>query len=87
MELCIKIYSLLLLLFCHCHGKDTSDHPGHLQPFGVGLKTMSVETRTDFPDPIEFFDSYIARSKPVIFKGMAKSFPQYNNLRNDTYLG
>ncbi|XP_078483446.1 bifunctional peptidase and arginyl-hydroxylase JMJD5-like [Ciona intestinalis] len=62
------------------------DPPGHMQHIGSHMPPMPIEERDDFPNPIEFYDKYIAPAKPVVFKGVAKKFPNFNNLRNDSYL-
>ncbi len=62
------------------------DYPGQMQPLGVGVNAEHVEIRTDLPDPIEFHDKYVNPSVPVLLKGVAKSFPGYEKLRNDSYL-
>ncbi|XP_078482835.1 bifunctional peptidase and (3S)-lysyl hydroxylase Jmjd7-like isoform X3 [Ciona intestinalis] len=62
------------------------DPPGHMQHIGSHMPPMPIEERDDFPNPIEFYDNYVAPAKPVVFKGVAKKFPNFNNLRNDSYL-
>uniref|UniRef100_H2YG19 JmjC domain-containing protein n=1 Tax=Ciona savignyi TaxID=51511 RepID=H2YG19_CIOSA len=65
---------------------EAGDPPGHLQPIGSHMPPMHIEERNDFPNPIEFYDNYVAPGKPVLFKGAAKQFPSYNNWKNDSYL-
>jgi len=82
-----KSFIFLLLLVKFTFGKVENVHIGHNKPFGVGLNFLPVETRHDVPGPVEFYDKYIRASRPLILKGITKSFPSYNKLRNDTYLG
>ena len=60
--------------------------PGHLKPLGSSLDPLEVETRTDFPNPIQFFDKYVKTSKPIIIRGIAKTFPSFERMKNDSYL-
>ncbi|XP_078483179.1 bifunctional peptidase and arginyl-hydroxylase JMJD5-like isoform X2 [Ciona intestinalis] len=62
------------------------DPPGHMQPIGSHMPPMPIEEREDLPNPIEFYDKYAKPGKPVVFKGVVKTFPNFNNLRNDSYL-
>ena len=75
-----------LFLFCFFHTTYSSKHPGHDKPFGIGLDTLDVRVRTELPDPVALWEHYVQTSTPVLFKGVAKKFPSYNNFRNDTYL-
>ena len=57
-----------------------------MQPLGSNMSPLPVEVRNNWPDPIEFFEKYSREGKPVLFRGLAKEFPSYQNLRNDSYL-
>ena len=63
--------------------------PGHMEPLGSNmeeqLEVVSLEPE-QFPDSLEFFDRFVKPSRPVLFRGMAKRFPSYDNWRNDSYL-
>ncbi len=60
----ISIY--FLRFFVH---SSTSRHPGHLKPFGSSGPFEQIEKFTDgFPDPILFFDNYVSKSRPLLFR-------------------
>jgi lysine-specific demethylase 8 len=70
------LISIYLLHFCiHL---STSRHPGHLKPFGSSGPFEQIQELTDgFPNPILFFDNYVSKSHPVLFRQV---------LINDSYL-
>jgi len=62
----IIIYIILLHFFVHA---STFRHPGHLKPFGSSGPFEKIDELTDgFLDPIQFFDDYVFKSQPVIFR-------------------
>nr|XP_002737753.2 PREDICTED: lysine-specific demethylase 8-like [Saccoglossus kowalevskii] len=73
---------LLAVQFCHC-----TEHPrGHLQPLGSHQPPEGDIEKIDvIPPPDVFYNKYIKRSKPVIFKDAAKALPGFS-LWNDDYL-
>lgn len=65
-QLFLIIYINIIELFLY---SSTSEHPGHLKPFGSsGPFKQIVELTNGFPDPVEFFDTYVSKSLPVIFR-------------------
>lgn len=59
---------------------------GHLEPLGSNVVPLKVSERNDFPNPLEFFDDYVKVSRPVVMRGVAKIYPSFERLANDTYL-
>ena len=54
----------------------SSQHPGHLKPFGSSGPFDSVDQLADdFPDPITFFDKYVSQSRPVLFRNVLNHEP------------
>nr|XP_026689371.1 lysine-specific demethylase 8-like isoform X2 [Ciona intestinalis] len=84
MNKCIIIISCIVQLAVVVVVAD--DPPGHMQPIGSHMPPMPIEERDDLPNPTEFYDNYVTPGKPVVFKGVVKKFPNFNNLRNDSYL-
>ncbi|XP_033095598.1 jmjC domain-containing protein C-like isoform X2 [Anneissia japonica] len=53
---------------------DSADSkPGHLRPLGSQKQKHPVDVVNHFLSPSEFFANYVYASKPVIFKGVAKT--------------
>jgi len=80
---------LILILFFTSYIFNTNANynlPGHLQPLGSHRPPMHVDVLFSQLDPIEFFDNYVKASKPVLFKGAARSFPSFMVWKNDSYL-
>ena len=77
---------LFCFLLCFIGLSEQQNHPGHMKSFGTGLETRQVQISHELPNPVEFFDKYVITNTPVLFKGVAKKFPTYDKLRNDTYL-
>jgi len=50
------------------------------------MPPLSIDVRHTWPNPIEFFETYAKNGKPVLFRGLAKGFPSFENFRNDNYL-
>ena len=59
---------------------------GHLKPLGSHRQAEGfIESVAGFPHPEEFYNKYVAASKPVLFKGAAKDLPAYK-LWTDAYI-
>ena len=52
---------------------ETSMPFGHLKPLGAHTQPGMVEERWDVPDAKEFWEKYVKPSKPVVFRGAAKT--------------
>jgi lysine-specific demethylase 8 len=62
------IISVIYLLHIFVHS-STSEHPGHLKPFGSSGPFKQIAESTDgFPDPIVFFNDYVFKSHPILFR-------------------
>ncbi|CAF1198630.1 unnamed protein product [Rotaria sordida] len=62
----IIIYICIFRFFVY---SSTSQHQGHLKPFGSSGPFKKIdELRDGFPDPIIFFNKYISKSHPVLFR-------------------
>ncbi|CAF0833858.1 unnamed protein product [Rotaria sp. Silwood1] len=62
----IIIYINILRIFVYA---STSQHPGHLKPFGSSGPYKKIDELTNgFPDPIIFFKNYLFKSNPVVFR-------------------
>lgn len=64
---------------------DPSLWPGHLQPFGTSQNFIKVEEAQHWPSPAEFFENFVDKSRPILFKGLAKRSPAFK-LWDDDYL-
>jgi hypothetical protein len=61
----ICIYLLCFLV----HLSISKHHPGHLKSFGSsGPFKQITELSNGFPDPIVFFNDYVLKSRPVLFR-------------------
>ena len=66
---------------------DTLNHlKGHLQPLGMQGLHSGIRTIQGFPNPEVFFENYVEKAKPVIFKGAALDHPAYKLWTSDEYL-
>ncbi|CAF2608434.1 unnamed protein product [Rotaria sp. Silwood2] len=62
----IIIFIYILRVFVY---SSKSQHPGHLKPFGSSGPFKKLDELTDgFPDPIIFFNKYVSKSHPVLFR-------------------
>ncbi len=67
---------------------DRAEPPaGHLQPLGSHRppEKNGVDVLDIVPDPLHFFDNYVKKGKPVLFRGAAKNMLAYK-LWSDEYL-
>ena len=90
------IFLVLTIIFCDAQRNENEEeeeddeenqHPlGHMMPLGTSGDFWKVEETSEFPDPVDFFDKYVKPSRPVVFRGMAKQFPSFENFKNDQYL-
>nr|XP_002129610.1 jmjC domain-containing protein 7 [Ciona intestinalis] len=65
---------------------NSADPVGHLQPLGSHMDPLPIEVLDTMPNPIDFFDNYVQKSKPVLFRGAAFKFPSFESWRSDDYL-
>ena len=62
------IFVSVYLFGCFVYS-SISQHIGHLKPFGSSGPFDQIDEVTDgFPDPINFFDNYVSKSHPVVFR-------------------
>jgi lysine-specific demethylase 8 len=74
----------LLCIFVHL---STSEHPGHLKPFGSsGPFKQIAEWTNDFPDPIIFFNDYASKSHPIVFRQALINDPHLSIWNTDEQL-
>lgn len=45
----------------------------------------NIDAVKGFPSPIDFFDNYVFKSRPLVMKGAAKSSPAYERWQTDEY--
>ncbi|XP_039253385.2 bifunctional peptidase and (3S)-lysyl hydroxylase JMJD7-like [Styela clava] len=76
---------LLCLASVFCVAKS-DDPPGHLQPLGSHMPPIKIDVIDTPPNPQEFFDKYIKVNKPIVIRGAAKVFSNFNTWRDDDYL-
>ena len=51
-------------------GNDNGDLPGHMQPIGSHRPPEeSIAILSYVPDPLEFYERYVSKHTPVLFKG------------------
>ena len=80
----ILIYLHLLNFFVY---SSTSRHPNHLKPFGLSGPFEQIHELTDhFPHPIIFFDKYVSRSRPVLFRQVLIKDPHLSLWNTDEKL-
>lgn len=74
--------SLCLLHFLYCASK--SSHPGHLKPFGSIGPFEQIEKTTDgFLDPSVFFENYVFKSRPIVFRQVLAGDPHLSLWKTD----
>ena len=84
-------FSILILFFVLCSynllviGRDLTLEPGHLKPFGFG-SNEPVEEVTGFPEPEDFFRTYVWPIKPLKMKGAAKISPAFEKWADEYFL-
>ncbi|XP_032229614.2 uncharacterized protein LOC5505291 isoform X2 [Nematostella vectensis] len=86
-KMCVTPKAWLTLCLCMLvYSSAVADPLGHMMPLGSHQpKEGDVESRDDMPSPSEFYHNYVLASKPVIFRGAAKSSKGFN-LWTDAYL-
>ena len=85
--------ALLILATSLCSAADTEKAPvdpslvrGHMMPIGSNSELLDVEVRDVLPGPTEFYNNYVRPSRPVLFRGLAKRFASFENMKSDAYL-
>ena len=77
-------FLFLCQLFVFC--KQEFIPTGHLQPLGSHRPPEgAIKSIEQAPTPQEFYDEYVSKGQPVIFKGAAKLSPGFQ-LWTDSYL-
>ena len=81
---------LLLLPICLLHVlacASKSTHPGHLKAFGSSGPFSHIEqVIDDVPDPIGFFENYVAKSRPALFRQALAKDPHLSLWNSDDNL-
>ena len=82
----VKMRVLILLqLIIVVKGND--DLPGHMQPIGSHRPPEeSIPILSRVPDPLEFYEKYVAKNAPVLFKGAIADTPALKKWIDDEYL-
>ena len=85
--LTVLIVSLIVHFTTETEVDSSEDDPtGHMLPLGSHRPSDgSIDQLDSFPDPAEFYKTYVHGSKPVLFKGAANIHPAYK-LWSDEYL-
>ena len=67
--------------------KEEDAHPpGHMQPLGSHRPMAGEIERIDYvPDPVTFYEEYVAKERPVIFTGAVLGTPALTEW-SDQYL-
>ena len=61
--------AVFYLVLIYLTNSSKSKHPGHLQPFGSsGPFDQLEEINESFPDSWTFFNEYLFKSRPVLFR-------------------
>lgn len=82
----MKNYTCFLLFVLVVVNSEVDPPLGHLKPLGSHQPPESpITVIHSIPSPKDFFENYVKTSKPVLFKGAAKSIPPYE-LWTDNYL-
>ncbi|XP_065916677.1 bifunctional peptidase and arginyl-hydroxylase JMJD5-like [Dysidea avara] len=67
--------------------RNEDNLPGHMQPIGSHRPPEEgIEVLTSVPDPLEFYDKYMAKHTPVLFKGAIAGTPAVTSWNDDEYL-
>ena len=88
MTAALSIVALIVLSFSYNSlviGRDLSLEPGHLKPFGFGSHAP-VEEVSGFPEPSDFFRTYVWPIKPLKMKGAAKISPAFERWTDEYFL-
>jgi len=79
--------ALVLLTTLAVFVRNEDGLPGHMQPIGSHRPPEeSIEVRTSVPDPLEFYDKYMTKHIPVLFKGAIAGTPAVTSWNDDQYL-
>jgi len=79
--------ALVLLVTLAVSVRNEDDLPGHMQPIGSHRQPEgSIEVLTHVPDPLEFYNKYMATHTPVLFKGAIAGTPALTQWKDDEYL-
>lgn len=63
------------------------EHVGHLKPFGSSGPFEQIDELNDgFLEPIEFFDTYVSQSRPVVFRHVLDHEPHLSLWNSDENL-
>src|SRR5215472_14966532 len=82
-----QLFIIYIYFLCFLVHSSTSRHPGHLKPFGSSGPFEQIDELTnDFPDPILFFDDYVSKSRPVLFRQALINDPHLSILNTDEKL-
>jgi len=82
----LRIASVLLTMLA-VFARNEDDLPGHMQPIGSHRPPEeSTEVRTSVPDPLEFYNKYVTKHTPVLFKGATSGTPAVTLWSDDEYL-
>ena len=74
---------LVHLLIC----SSKSNHPGHLKPFGSSGPFAPIDEVADgFPSPFVFFENYLFKSRPVLFRQALAADPHFSLWKSDEQL-
>lgn len=71
---------MLLLLFSILHSSHSQ------QPLGKQSTQQPVEEVEGWLEPAQFFNHYVVKGIPVLFKGAAKQFPAYDKWTDEYFL-
>jgi len=79
--------ALVLLTTLSAFVRNEDGLPGHMQPIGSHRPPEeSIEVRTSVPNPLEFYDKYMTKHIPVLFKGAIAGTPAVTSWNDDQYL-
>ena len=79
--------TVVLLITLVVFVRNEDNVPGHMQPIGSHRPPEeSIEVRTSVPDPLEFYDKYMTKHIPVLFKGALAGTPAVTLWGDDEYL-
>lgn len=68
-------------------GNDGGGLPGHMQPLGSHRPPEdSISVLSHVPDPVEFYEEYVVKQTPVLFKGAIAGTPAVTKWNSDEYL-
>ena len=56
---------------------------GHMKPFGAHMDPMPLEETEDIPDAKTFFEDYVLKMRPIVFRNAAKKFRAFSEWTED----